>query len=281
MIDILGLWGDASDNIPGIPGIGEKTSKKLIKRFGSTEELLKNTGKLKGKQKENVINFGEQGLLSKQLATIKLDVPVEIALDELVVQDYHEDKLQAFFVEFEFNTLGQRIFGKNFKIGRGARFRAQGIDPDSLVTIESVEKRYELVDTDEKRQALLGALQKQKTFCFDTETSSLNPHTCQLLGLSFSWAQNEGYYVALPVDEAQAAEGILQMFAPVLTNPKIELVGHNLKFDISVLRARGLSVGGPFFDSMIAHALIDPDQRHGMDYLSEVYLGYTPISIPA
>ncbi|MFT4639298.1 MAG: DNA polymerase-1 [Verrucomicrobiales bacterium] len=279
VIDILGLWGDASDNIPGIPGIGEKTSKKLIKRFGSTEELLKNTGKLKGKQKENVINFGEQGLLSKQLATIKLDVPVEIALDELVVQDYHEDKLQAFFVEFEFNTLGQRIFGKNFKIGRGARLRAQGIDPDSLVTIESVEKRYELVDTDEKRQALLGALQKQKTFCFDTETSSLNPHTCQLLGLSFSWAQNEGYYVALPVDEAQAAEGILQMFAPVLTNPKIELVGHNLKFDISVLRARGLSVGGPFFDSMIAHALIDPDQRHGMDYLSEVYLGYTPISI--
>ncbi|MGY8687282.1 MAG: 5'-3' exonuclease H3TH domain-containing protein, partial [Verrucomicrobiales bacterium] len=220
VIDILGLWGDASDNIPGIPGIGEKTSKKLIKRFGSTEELLKNTGKLKGKQKENVINFGEQGLLSKQLATIKLDVPVEIALDELVVQDYHEDKLQAFFVEFEFNTLGQRIFGKNFKIGRGARLRAQGIDPDSLVTIESVEKRYELVDTDEKRQALLGALQKQKTFCFDTETSSLNPHTCQLLGLSFSWAQNEGYYVALPVDEAQAAEGILQMFAPVLTNPK-------------------------------------------------------------
>ena len=279
VIDVLGLWGDTSDNIPGIPGIGEKTSKKLVKQFGSVEGLLENTDQLKGKQKENVINFGEQGLLSKRLVTIDTEAPLEIDLDALAVREFHEEKLQAFLVEFEFNTLGQRLFGKDFKVGRGARLRAQGIDPDSLETIANVAKHYELADTEAKRQDLLRELGQRTAFCFDTETSSLNPNRCQLLGLAFSWKTHHGYYVPLPVDDPAGAEAILSTFAPVLTDPKKELIGHNLKFDISVLRAQGLPVAGPFFDSMIAHSLIDPDQRHGMDYLSEVYLAYTPISI--
>ncbi len=279
VIDILGMWGDTSDNIPGIPGIGEKTAKKLIKQFGSLEGLLENTDQLKGKQKEKVIEFGEQGVLSKKLATIQLDVPLGTTLDDLVVRDYHEDQLKGFFIEFEFTTLGQRLFGKNFKIGRGARLRAQGIDPDELKTIQEIEKHYQTVDTEEKQAKLLTDLKKQKAFCFDTETSSLDPVHCQLLGLAFSWKANEGYYLPLPTEDQKAAEAILEALAPVLTDPKKELVGHNLKFDISVLRARGLAVDGPFFDTMLAHSLIDPDQRHGMDYLSEVYLGYTPISI--
>ena len=279
VIDILGLWGDASDNIPGIPGIGEKTSKKLVKQFGSAEKLIASTDQLKGKQKENVINFGEQGLLSKQLATINIETPIDVALDDLIVKDYNEETLKDFLIEFEFNALGQRLFGKNFKVGRGAQLRAQGVDPNSLKTIHQIEKRYELTDTDEKCVALLEKLKDQKSFCFDTETSSLNPNTCQLLGIAFSWKANEGYYVPLPIDAPLEAISILKSFAPVLTDPKKELVGHNLKFDISVLRAKGLSVDGPFFDSMIAHALVEPDQRHGMDYLSEVFLGYSPISI--
>ncbi len=279
VIDILGLWGDSSDNIPGIPGIGEKTAKKLIKQFGSMEEILAHTDQLKGKQKENLENFGEQGLLSKQLATILLDVPVDQSLDELAVQPHHDEKLQAFFIEFEFTTLGQRIFGKSFKAGRGARLRAQGVDPDALKTMADVRKDYVLVDSAEQRQDLLAKLTKQKTFCFDVETSSLDPRRCQLLGIAFSWQADKGYYLALPLDDSNEAEAILQAFAPVLTSPKKELVGHNLKFDISVLRAHGLAIDGPFFDTMLAHSLLDPDQRHGMDYLSEVLLGYTPISI--
>lgn len=279
IVDILGMWGDSSDNIPGIPGIGEKTAKKLVQRFGDMESLLAHTDELKGKQKENVINFGEQGLLSKRLATIETEAPVEVELDNLSVKDYDEERLQAFFIEFEFNTLGQRLFGKSFKVGRGARLRAQGIDPDQLKTIGDVEKHYHLVDSAEQRQGLLAQLKKQKAYCFDTETSSLNPNTCQLLGLAFSWKADEGHYVALPLDDPKAAQEILTEFAPVLTDPKKEIVGHNLKFDLSVLRAHGLSLNGPFFDSMLAHSLIDPDQRHGMDYLSEVYLGYSPIAI--
>ncbi len=279
VIDILGLWGDSSDNIPGIPGIGEKTAKKLMKAYGSVESLLEHTDDLKGKQKENVINFGEQGLLSKRLATIVRDVPVDIALDDLAVKDYDEEVLEGFFIEYEFNALGQRLFGKNFKVGRGARLRAQGIDPESLKTIAEVQKTYHLADTVEKQEVLVAQLKKVKTFCFDTETSSLDPRTCQLLGLAFSWEAHEGHYVPIPGNDPPAAAAVMERFQEVLTDPKKELVGHHLKFDIAVLRARGLAVDGPFFDSMIAHALIDPDQRHGMDYLSEVYLGYTPIAI--
>ena len=279
VIDILGLWGDSSDNIPGIPGIGEKTAKKLIKQFGSMEEILANTAQLKGKQKENLENFSEQGLLSKQLATILLDVPVDQSVDDLAVRPYHDDKLQAFFIEFEFTTLGQRLFGKGFKVGRGARLRSQGVDPDALKTIADVEKDYLLVESAEQRQDLLAKLKKQKAFCFDVETSSLDPWSCQLLGIAFSWQANKGYYLALPVYDAAQAKAILQEFAPILTHPKKELVGHNLKFDISVLRARGLAVDGPFFDTMLVHSLLEPDHRHGMDYLAEVFLGYTPISI--
>lgn len=246
VIDILGLWGDASDNIPGIPGIGEKTAKKLVNRFGSIESLLEHTDQLKGKQKENVVTFGEQGLLSKRLATIDTAAPIDTDLEDLASQNYHEERLQAFFVEFEFNSLGQRLFGKDFKVRRGARLRAQGIDPDELKTISTSEKDYHLVQTPEDRASLIKQLEKRKSFCFDTETSSLDPMGCQLLGIAFSWSPNHGHYVALPIDDPEAAETILQEFASLLTDPKKALVGHNLKFDISVLRARGLSIDGSF-----------------------------------
>ncbi len=312
VIDILGLWGDAVDNIPGIPGFGEKTAKALIGKYGSIENLIAHADELKGKQQEKVREFGDQALLSKRLATIDLAVPVTLSLDELKCHPMDEEKVRALMVEFEFNSLGKRLFGPDFSAGRSAATRSTqsakpaaapaaeddllaglrppGSDaPDSPApapvqgtphaTIKDTPHTYRIAATAEERADLIAQLQAQPRFCFDTETSSLDEKLASLVGLAFSWEAHTGWYV--PIPPASAGLAVLQEFAPLLTNPAIEKVGHNLKFDLNVLAWNGIEAAGPFFDTMLAHALLEPDQRHGMDFLSEVYLNYTPVPISA
>lgn len=279
VIDILGLWGDSSDNIPGVPGVGEKTAKKLVAAYGSVEGLLENTDKLKGKQKENVINNAEQARLSKKLATIITDVPVPIELDDLELKGRNDEALQSLLVQFEFNAIGKRLYGKEFQAGRGhikVLGKGDGVEdvvvPD-LKTAEDVEATYEMIDTAEGRAKLAAELKQLKAFCFDTETSGLDPKKAQLAGLAFCWKANHAYYV--PV----AAKSDLEAFREVFEDPAIEKVGHNLKFDLSVLLWNGVAARGAMFDTMLAHTLAAPEQKHTMDYISEALLGYSPISI--
>ena len=222
VIDILGLMGDSSDNVPGVPGVGEKTAQKLIGKYGSIEDLLDHVEELKGKQKERIEENREQALLSKKLVTIERDVVLEVKPDDLKRVDWDEEKLKALFVELEFNTLGQRLFGDSFKAGPTAATDEVGGD---VSTIDDVEHDYKLVDTASSRRELVSTLNGQKAFCFDIETTGLNPKTCELIGLAFSFEPHTGYYVPLPEvpDEALA---ILETFRPVLENPEVEKIGH-------------------------------------------------------
>ncbi|MCP4847760.1 MAG: DNA polymerase I [Verrucomicrobiaceae bacterium] len=282
VIDILGLWGDASDNIPGVPGIGEKTAKKLVGRFGGIKELLENTDQLKGKQKENVENFREQALLSRKLATIILDVPVELDWAALKLGEMNRDALTGLLVEFEFNALGKRLMGDEFVAGRG--FDTSGGDGEALVaeltSITDVAHEYQLVSAGDKvtRKEAIEVLRGAKQFCFDTETTGKDPMNDDLLGISFSVAAGEAFYFEIP-QEAGARSKLLSEFESLMRADEVEKIGHNLKFDLAVLRWAGLEVSGPFFDTMLAHVLVEPEQKHTMDYLSESLLGYTPISL--
>ncbi|MFC3561045.1 DNA polymerase I [Pedobacter jamesrossensis] len=300
VIDILGLWGDAVDNIPGIPGIGEKTAKSLIKTYGSMENIIANSHELKGKQRENVENFAEQGLLSKKLATILLDVPVELDEASLELCDPSRDLLEPLFTELEFRTLGRRVFGDGFsvttaKYGEGAQTDLFGNHSVETIqytntieeepaeklpakTIENTEHDYKLVETTEQRAELIKLLLTQDRISFDTETTGTDANMADLVGLSFSIKPGTGYYVPVSAvrEEAQA---IVDEFRVVLENEKIEKIGQNTKYDILVFKWYGVQVRGKLFDTMLAHYLIDPDTRHGMDVLSENYLGYSPISI--
>lgn len=300
VIDILGLWGDAVDNIPGIPGIGEKTAKALIKTYGSMENIIAHSHELKGKQRENVENFAEQGLISKKLATIILDVPVELDEAGLELCDPSRDLLEPLFTELEFRTLGRRVFGDEFsvttaKFGEGTQTDLFGNQTGETIqytntieeepaeklppkTIENTEHDYQLVDTAEKRAALIKILLAEPRISFDTETTGTDANIADLVGLSFSIKPGTGYYIPLPPirEEAQI---IVDEFRVVLENPDIEKIGQNTKYDILVLKWYGVQVEGKIFDTMLAHYLIDPDTRHGMDVLSENYLGYSPISI--
>ncbi|WP_316844804.1 DNA polymerase I [Pedobacter psychrodurus] len=300
VIDILGLWGDAVDNIPGIPGIGEKTAKALIKQYGSMENIIANSHELKGKQRENVENFAEQGLLSKKLATILLDVPVELDEASLELCDPSRDLLEPLFTELEFRTLGRRVFGDEFSVTT-ARFQ-EGTQTDLFgnqtgeaiqytntleeepaeklpaKTIENTAHDYQLVDTAEQRADLIKLLLAEKRISFDTETTGTDANMADLVGLSFSVKPGTGYYVPVPADRAEA-QAIVDEFRVVLENEDIEKIGQNTKYDILVLKWYDVQVKGKLFDTMLAHYLIDPDTRHGMDVLSENYLGYSPISI--
>ncbi|MBT3603301.1 MAG: DNA polymerase I, partial [Candidatus Latescibacteria bacterium] len=287
VIDVLGLMGDASDNIPGVPGIGPKTAQKLIAKYGTVEGLLDHVDELKGKQKENVETYREQALLSKELVTIELEVPVTVGLDDLVVKEKDAGKLKTLFAELEFNTLGQRILGESFSAGpqQTLLFGDEAVSSESTVevaqdfkTISDVEHDYTLVDTAEKRAVLIAELDKQPSFCFDTETTGLNPRTCQLIGIAFSWGAHTGYYVALPED-ADENKKVLEEFRSVLENTDTEKIGHNLKFDISVLMWQGVEVQGKLFDTMLAAYVATPDLRRNMDYLAQALLGYQPIKI--
>lgn len=302
VIDILGLWGDAVDNIPGIPGIGEKTAKKLIQEFGSIENLVQNTDKLKGKLKENVENFTEQGLISKRLATIQLDVPVELDEQALTLDPASKELLEPLFVELEFRTLGKRVFGEAFSItettspksgqmglfavhvdanidGAKAASLSGPIEESPVLTnIENTEHTYTLVETFDDQKALIDRLSSEKSFCFDTETTGLDAMQAELVGISFSIKEKEAYYVPVSPDQT-LAQATVDLFKPLFENPAILKIGQNLKYDILLLSRYGVDVQGEFFDTMLAHYLIDPDTRHNMDYLSETYLNYTPVSI--
>jgi DNA polymerase-1 len=279
VIDILGLWGDASDNIPGIPGIGEKTAKKLIAEFDSMENLIANAARLKGKQRENVEAYADQGLLSKELATIITDVPIAVTWDDLVLSPRDEEALKTLFTEFEFRTLTKRLFGTAAETQPAA---TAGDEPavvstptlfDTFRTIRDVPHTYHLADTPALQQQLFTELAKQRSFCFDIETTSLDRFAAKLLGIAFSWQPHTAWY--LPVTDLKSQ---ITNLKSVLAGPA-EKIGHNLKYDLSILHHHGIEVAGPFFDTMLADALVNPDRRHNMDYLAEALLGYTPVKL--
>ncbi|HLP19153.1 MAG TPA: DNA polymerase I [Chitinophagales bacterium] len=307
VIDILGMWGDAVDNIPGIPSVGEKTAKKLIKEYGSMENVIANAANIKGKLGENIRNFAEQGLLSKKLATIKLDVDIDVTDDELKMQEPDKEKLAALFAELEFRTLGKRILGTEYTANQpGATTEGapaqnvttnnnNGVQQDlfggsnsndtggvtELVAgknIHNTPHTYKVVQTDEEIAALVSELAVYAEFCFDTETTGLDYFNCDLVGMSFSVKEGEAYYVPVPPD-FETAKKIVAHFKPALESTTQVKIGQNVKFDLLVLRRYDVNVCLPLYDTMLAHYLVEPDLKHGMDYLSETYLGYTPVAI--
>ncbi|TDO19940.1 DNA polymerase I [Pedobacter duraquae] len=303
VIDILGLWGDAVDNIPGIPGIGEKTAKLLIKQYGSVENIIAHSHELKGKQRENVEAFAEQGMISKKLATIILNVPVDFDETALELTAPNKELLEPLFAELEFRTLGKRVFGEGFNTGESRNNISMQTDlfgnpvaqqpereskifvaPPSLFeqpaakTIEDITHDYRLIDTAELRADLLSRLLEQESISFDTETTGTDANLADLVGLSFCINVNEGFYIPLPADR-EITQQILDEFRVVLENENIAKVGQNIKYDILVLKWYDVHMKGKLFDTMLAHYLIDPDTRHGMDLLAQNYLNYSPISI--
>lgn len=302
VVDILGLMGDAVDNIPGIPGVGEVTAKKLIKEFGSIENLLANTEQLKGKLKEKVEENKELALLSKKLATIIQDVPVKWNEKEFEMQEPDREKLAAIFNELEFRTLGKRILGEKFTVGNSQTVTEHKKEteqetsqkdlfgntvtpqqdeetiPANLNTIANTEHKYILVSDEEKLTALIKLLSSSEEFCFDTETTGTDANNAELVGLSFALKPGEAYYVPVPA-ERKAAQELIEKFRVVLENENIGKSGQNMKYDMLVLKWYNIEVKGKLFDTMLAHYLLEPDLRHGMDYLSETYLNYKPVSI--
>ncbi|MEN9744096.1 MAG: hypothetical protein RLZZ65_1901 [Bacteroidota bacterium] len=294
VIDILGLWGDASDNIPGIPGIGEKTAKVLVAKYGSMEGLFENTHELKGKQKENVENFQQQGLMSKMLATIIRDVPVEFDEADLKVCDVNAEAVKAIFTELEFRTLAKRIIGEEIVVTKtnseeGAPqldlFGVQSmLEPQQSTptagykTIATEKPSYHLISSAEERKELLELLLEQSSVCFDTETTDIDALHADLVGFSFSYKPREAFYVAVPQD-FEAAKAIIHEFLPVFLDISIEKIAHNMKYDLKVLNRYGITLDGPLFDTMIAQYLINPESKQGMDFLANYYLNYQPISI--
>ncbi len=298
VIDILGLWGDAVDNIPGIPGVGEKTAKKLIQEFGSIENLIQSTDKLKGKLKENVENFAEQGLISKKLAIILLDVPVDLDEKALELEDPNREVLESLFAELEFRTLGKRVFGDDFSIGESPVSKSAQMDlfaplpdnerspsqavadevPTTLNTISTTQHHYKLLDQPDQQKELAEKLNLAESFCFDTESTGLDAMTAELVGMSFSITPFEAYYVPVSANREEA-QATVDLFKPALENKSVQKIGQNLKYDLLILARYNVRVAGPLFDTMLAHYLIDPDTRHNMDLLAETYLKYTPVSI--
>ena len=294
VIDLLGMMGDAVDNIPGLPGVGEKTAQKLLKEFGSLENLLANTDKLKGKLRENIEANKEKGLLSKTLARILLDVPVTFDEKDFELSAPQMDKIKPIFEELEFRTMLatlQKAFGVapatqpdlfslaglSSPVATQPMF-AEVVPTQKLKTIKEVPHQYQLLTTQAEVEALLPELLLQKEVCFDTETTSLNELEAQIVGLALSWEVHKGYYILFPEDFDLARQW-LSVLKPFFESTTILKIGQNLKYDLKVLTNYGIEVHGQFFDTMIAHYLLNPDMRHNMDLLSEAYLGYTPIAI--
>ena len=298
VIDFLGMMGDAVDNIPGIPGVGKKTAQKFIAQYGSMEGLYENLDDLKGKMKEKVSENKELAFLSKKLATIITDVAIEFDDNDLIREEPDQEKLTALFEELEFKSLGKRVFGEATAVvapsetpkspktvtdqldmfGSPVTSAQEVQGSDSGKTIENTEHRYECVNNKDKRRELLDLLNAQKSVCFDTETTSLDAHQAELVGISFSFEPTKAYYVPIPKDREEALE-IVAEFKSFFENPAIEKVGQNLKYDLIVLKNHGVDAQGALWDTMLAHYLLQPDMRHNMDLLSQTYLNYTPVSI--
>ncbi len=285
-IDILGLMGDASDNIPGAPGIGEKTAIKLIEQYGSIEDVYENIDDLKGKQKEKLAENKEQVLLSKELVTIKLDVPVELEPEKLILEKPNEEKLTKLFEELEFKAIARRLFQKEItptpttSVMQGSLFGDVEIEkaPSDFKNISNTDHDYQLIDSSEKRKNLIQLLSEQSEICFDTETTGLNPHIAQIVGLSFSHKSHTAFYIPFSPNKEEA-KAILNEFSDLFKNQSIRKIGQNIKYDVLILKQYDIEVRGEIFDTMIAHYLLQPGLRHNLNFLSEQYLGYKPISI--
>lgn len=309
VIDILGLMGDSVDNIPGIPGIGEKTAQKLVAEYESVENLIANAANLTGKLKENVVNFAEQGLLSKKLATIHTDVPIEFEEASFAYTGPVKEIIQPIFEELEFKTLYAKLFSSNSEYNKtsiksnsntGAQIglfdapqtdaakSVVGVTDDAFAMPNHFSKKkynihnnphdYYIADSQSKIRDLVKFLQLQEEFCFDTETTSTDALQAELVGISFCYYQGEAYYVPFP-EGREKTIALLELFKPVFQDIKIMKIGQNLKYDVQVLANYGIEVKGVLFDTMLAHYLIEPEMRHGMDVLAESYLDYIPVSI--
>ena len=294
VIDYLGMMGDSVDNIPGLPGVGDKTARKFLAQYGSMENLLANTHEIKGKLREKIEENKELGILSKKLARILLDVPVSFDEKKYILDQPNTEKVLEIFQELEFRQLGnqlQKIFSGAEETESPANkstttapaaydlFNQPGtgemVSESSLKTLSTTEHLYQTIQTPQEEEMLLEWLLQQKSVCFDTETTGLDELTAELVGIAFSWKKGTGYYLPFP-DDRTACETKLAYFAPFFQSSEIEKVGHNLKYDIKVLQQYGMNVQAPLFDTMIAHYLINPDMRHNMDVLAENYLGYQP-----
>jgi DNA polymerase-1 len=305
VIDILALMGDSVDNVPGVPGIGEKTATKLIAQFGSVENLLAHTGELKGKLKENLETHRDTALLSKKLVTLLCDAPCDYNLESMKLRPPDEEKVKEMLIEWEFNSIGKRLFGEDFKAGRGfqgsaavpqpaateknpaqeqlpplpeGEGRGEGevskVPAANLKSLADIAHTYKIISSPAERAKLIKTLSALPSFCFKADTIGEEAKDSRLTGLAFSIKAHEAFYVPLP-DDAKAAGKILEEFRALLESNSIEKVGHNLKFDASVFKWRGISLCGKLFDMMVAHSLIEPDMRHTLGYLSEAYLGYS------
>ena len=303
VIDMLGLMGDAVDNIPGIPGVGEKTAQKLIEQFGSLENLLDNTDQLKGKLQENLINFREQGILSKHLARIMLEVPVEYEEEKLKATPPNRALLEPLLEELEFRTLRKRILGEDepvvAKVKASPKVDANQMDmfgspaPSATATTDTEEEevittsysnlsntahQYHLVQGENAIKSLISFLDRQDSFCFDTETTSLVAIEAALVGMSFSYRKGEAFYVPFPEDP-EACQAQADLFKAIFAKESTIKIAQNIKYDMSVLRNYGIEIKGATYDTMLAHYLIEPEKRHGMDALALAYLSYEPMSI--
>jgi DNA polymerase I len=321
VIDMLGLMGDSADNIPGVPNVGEKTAQKLIAEYGTIENIIANADKLKGKLQENIVNFAEQGLLSKQLATIFCDVPITWDEEDLKVSEVNKEKLTELVDELEFRTIRKRLLGEESNAGNSesasqvvqkpkpvqvnsgqmdlfgnnqpaaAPIKLDGefsepAENDSEESTTRLEKRtihstvhnYHLIDNEELIKSLIEYLSVQESICFDTETTSVDAFEAELVGLSFSYYSGEAFYVNVP-ENREEAQKIVELFRPIFENENIEKIAQNIKYDLMVLQNYGVEVKGKLYDTMLAHYLIEPEKRHGMDIMAENYLNYTPVSI--
>ena len=310
VIDFLAMMGDAVDNIPGLEGVGEKTAMKFLKEFGSIENLLANTSQLKGKLKEKVENSAERGILSKKLATIICDVPVEFHQEQYDLDIPDFEKVREIFDEIEFRRLYENLYrafhneqsaisnqqsanesdskpvsqkaesGKQnaLQLDLFADFEALEQSTSTTLNIETTDKIYQYIDTEKAQKILVKNLLAQKVVCFDTETTSLNEMETELIGMSFCYRKGLAYYIPIAENQEEAKK-TLESFRPFFEKKEILKIAHNLKFDYKVLKHYGVEVEGAIFDTMIAHYLLNPDGRHGMDYLSEIYLNYKPVSI--
>ncbi len=294
IIDYLGLMGDAVDNIPGVPGVGAKTASKLLLEFGSMDGIYENIDKVKGKLAENLITFKDQAYLSKSLATIITDVPVEFNEESLLREEPNKERINQLFTELEFRTLTKRVFQETMSAPvsvQGDLFLSSSSAASSspllpnktetlvvLKNIDSTKHDYQLIDSQEKRKILISELENIKSFCFDTETTSLEEMDAEVLGLAISYENNKAYYVNMPND-FENTKAILGEFKHLFADATIEKIAQNLKYDLKVLLKYDIQLAGPQFDTMLAHYLANPDGRHSMDILSEKYLNYKPVSI--
>ncbi len=296
VIDILGLQGDSVDNIPGIPGIGPKTAAALLKNYDTIENLIAHAAELKGKQKELVQTYAKQALLSKQLATIDINAPIQFDPTAFQLDPINREALAEVFKELEFRTIANQILGEEAPAAPAAKSPGSGVQgslfDDSAMegapgpaahsvadkNIHNTPHTYHLADTPEKRAALIGMLGEQTQFCFDSETTHIDANQAELVGLSFAVQPGEAWYVPIPADQT-AARAVVEEFRAVLENEAIEKTGQNIKYDATVLKWYGIELGGAYFDTMIAHYLLAPELRHNMDYMAETYLHYKPVSI--